>query len=479
MNPPDPTSIAPHEPTAADIEAFQQWIATGGNPRNMVMKAVAGAVGETVANELWNYLNTVWAGWMNTANVGSVVSQTSGLKNVGAVQEGQFAAYFGSFFPNLMSGGGQGQSAQQAGAASTSPAQPNGYQYGFAVTLINDGFIVSSDGTTWRLHNAADGTIAYETAAADVASGGSAAFAAILAEDGTVYWQPGIDSWEKLIAANNLVEDGTVLKVQVLPASAEAYPYLHPDSEWELHIDGDTPSWYGPDGERAIMDAFGEWKSYVYDFDLDGFWAWFDTLPVEPLTPTEDDIDLLRQWARYKADPANADNKGADDAYPWAGDSIFNDAAQYLNDRFGEIYGQCPGPTVVRGIEATGVTLDAATEDKVGSSVGEKEFLGIFFTNTTRWSASGSADYPYQAIAELWKRGFIPSFDGTTWRLSSGHEGSIVYAATLAELTDGDTANQATSGWVPVAIGATIIAVLVVATATFIRRRHPRATKLP
>ncbi|MDR0504781.1 MAG: hypothetical protein LBG70_03100, partial [Bifidobacteriaceae bacterium] len=68
MNPPDPTTITPHEPSASDIEWFNQWIVSGGNPRNMVMKSVTAAVGQTVANEMWDYLNTVWATWMHTAN---------------------------------------------------------------------------------------------------------------------------------------------------------------------------------------------------------------------------------------------------------------------------------------------------------------------------------------------------------------------------------------------------------------------------
>jgi hypothetical protein len=35
--------------------------------------------------------------------------------------------------------------------------------------------------------------------------------------------------------------------------------------------------------------------------------------------------------------------------------------------------------------------------------------------------------YPYQSVVDLWKRGFVPSFDGTTWRLHQGKDMKVVY----------------------------------------------------
>jgi hypothetical protein len=443
MNPPDPTAIAPHEPTADDIELFERWISSGGNPRNMIMKAVSEAIGEDIANQLWNYMNTAfWSGFMNKANVGSVVSETSGLKNVGAIQEGQFAAYFGSYFPNLMSGGNDRPNDGNTG--DTNGDQSSGYQYEPAVTLINNGYLVSSDDVTWRLHNAADGSIAYEIAASDVQSDRPQSFTLIVDENGDTYWQAGMDSAEKLRQKFSLVDDGTNIAVSVLPDNDEKYPYLYPDLPWNTVIDGDKPAWYGTAQEYAVETAFEEWKAFAYDFDLAELMRYFDNISLDPVTPTDEDIDLLKQWAIYKSDSAGADNKGADSTEPWAGDSIYNDAAQWLNDTFGEVYGQCPGPTVCHGIEtALGIELDPATEDELGSSVGEKEFVGSYFTNTTTWSASGSSEYPYWACADLWKRGLIPSFDGAKWRLSSGKDGTVVYEIAAEELlASSDTTNS-------------------------------------
>ncbi|MDR1426556.1 MAG: hypothetical protein LBJ08_02195 [Bifidobacteriaceae bacterium] len=295
----DYTPPAAHAPTDADIAAFEAWMGGGSNPRNQVMSQITGAAGESVSDELWNYCNTIWKKWMNAANVGSVVSQTSGLKNVGATQEGMFAGYFGSLIGD--DGGGQ-----------------DGYRA--AGTLVEDGFVVSSDGVTYRLHNMADGTIAYEMAA--------------------------------------------------------------------------------PEGTTVSEDEFP-----------DGLTAFTDFLPLETREATDDAIALL---GRYAAEGSFAEPSSVDR-------DVYQAAAQYVNDEFGEYYGQCPGPTAVKGITALGVALDAVTEDRVGSSVGEKEFTASFFGTDS-------------AAADLWRLGFLPSFDGVTYRLHSGKDGAVVYEVAAADL---------------------------------------------
>ncbi|GFH40661.1 hypothetical protein [Pseudolactococcus insecticola] len=89
LKPTDPSTITPHTPTATDIAAFKEWIKQGGNPRNQVMQTVTAKVGETVANQMCDYLQAkFWQPLMNKANVASVVTETSGKKNVGAMQQG-------------------------------------------------------------------------------------------------------------------------------------------------------------------------------------------------------------------------------------------------------------------------------------------------------------------------------------------------------------------------------------------------------
>jgi hypothetical protein len=349
---------AVHEPTDADIAAFENWMRGGSNPRNQVLKQIQSAAGDAIANELWNYCNTIWKTWMNAANVGSVVSRESGLKNVGAMQEGMFAGYFGSLI-----GGGNG-----------------GGGYGNAATLIQDGFVVSSDGVTYRLHNMIDGSVAYGIAA--------------------------------------------------------------------------------PESVTVSEDEFPE-----------GLTSFTDFFPLEKHEATAEAIALLKQYASGGSfnEPSNADR------------AVYQSAATYVNEKFGDYFGQCPGPTVVKGITALGIELDSVTEDTVGSSVGEKEFVASFF-------GTGSA------AASLWRLGFLPSFDGTTYRLHSGKDGTVVYEITAEELladadalTDSAESSDITvaeetgaiesNGSIALTITIVVIAVLIIAAAVILVRTKLRRKK--
>ncbi|GFH40053.1 hypothetical protein [Pseudolactococcus insecticola] len=323
---------AAHKPTAADIKAFKAWMSGGSNPRNQVMKALTADAGDTIANEIWGYSNTIWKKWMNTANVGSVVSKASGLKNVGATQEGMFAGYLGSLLSDSTS--------------------QDGYEN--AAILIKDGFVVSSDGTTYRLHNISDGSVAYEIKAPETKEVSESDFPA------------GVTDFTKYLPLKS---------------------------------------------EKATTKAIALLKQYATEGDFK--------------EPTDADKDV------YEA------------------------VATYINQKFGEYYGQCPGPTVVKGIKATGKSIASLTEDQVGSSVGEKQFVASFFGVKS-------------AAASLWKLGFLPSFDGTTYRLHSGSSGKVVYSITKksldAELKDsGSTSTtKKTNNSNVVLIGVAGVAIIVI-----------------
>lgn len=333
-----------HQPSDSDIEAFKNWMNGGSNPRNQVMKQITELAGEQVANELWNYCNTLWKKLMNHANVGSVVSETSGLKNVGAMQEGMFAGVFGALISQ--------DTNNSQGNQSTSSSN-----YALALTLFTDGFVVSSDDVTYRLHNINDGKTVYEMPA------------------------------PKQVAVS---EDQ-------FPAGVTSFTSL---------------------------------------------------FPLEVQEVSQQDIAYLKQYAIDIASSSeNASDVNADR-------DVYEAVAKYINTEFGNYFGQCPGPTVAKGIEALGISLDSSTEDKVGSSVGERDFVNSFFGVSS-------------ATANIWRDGFLPSFDGTTYRLHSGKDGTVVFAATLDELNAID--NSFPTQFIVVGV----IAVLIIIGLVFVvvRRR--------
>ena len=47
----------------------------------------------------------------------------------------------------------------------------------------------------------------------------------------------------------------------------------------------------------------------------------------------------------------------------------------------------------------------------------------------TEWTV----DYPFQSCVDLWKAGFVPSFDGSAWRLHTGEMADVVYEYKVKE----------------------------------------------
>ncbi|MDR0518564.1 MAG: hypothetical protein LBG82_00700, partial [Clostridiales Family XIII bacterium] len=224
-----------------------------------------------------------------------------------------------------------------------------------------NGFVVSSDGATYRLHNMVDGTVAYEMAA--------------------------------------------------------------------------------PESATVSEDEFP-----------DGLTSFTDFLPLEKQEVTAEAKSLLKQYATAESagEPQDIDR------------TVYQAAAQYVNDKFGEYYGQCPGPTVVKGITALGIELDSVTEDTVGSSVGEREFVASFFGAKS-------------AAASLWRLGYLPSFDGTAYRLHSGKDGAVVYEVAAEELLAGAAEEEPAAGTgdgaAAIAICAAIAVVAALVAIFVIRRR--------
>lgn len=71
--------------------------------------------------------------------------------------------------------------------------------------------------------------------------------------------------------------------------------------------------------------------------------------------------------------------------------------------------------------------LWASVSDSVGASV--VAYMSGLFPNIDEWKyiKHEKGINPFKPCIDLWYRGFIPSFDGTTWRLHSGKYGATVF----------------------------------------------------
>ena len=105
------------------------------------------------------------------------------------------------------------------------------------------------------------------------------------------------------------------------------------------------------------------------------------------IKPTKDDVELLKEYASV------GDS---------VGDSVWDSVRASIWDSIWD---------------SVRASVGASIWDSVRASVGAycSSFFNIKF------------DFDFSPATKLWDRGFIPSFDGTTWRLHSGKNAEIVY----------------------------------------------------
>jgi len=221
------------------------------------------------------------------------------------------------------------------------------------------------------------------------------AFSCIVHKNGKVYWKAGIDSHDKLMEEFNLsrfdntysVDDMVLAKVEITPPTEVEYSYLHPELKWILKIDERRePFWGDSTHAFAANEACDKWKEQIYSgINLKEALNPIDPRKIRVHKVTEADIAALKKWASVRA--------------------------------------------------SVGASVWASVWDSVWASVGAsvwdsvRAYQGSLFTKITDWKYGKheSGIYPYQPSVDLWKRGFVPSFDGKRWRLHQGKDMKVVY----------------------------------------------------
>jgi len=76
-------------------------------------------------------------------------------------------------------------------------------------------------------------------------------------------------------------------------------------------------------------------------------------------------------------------------------------------------------------------SVRASVEASVGASVRDSvgAYISSLFPNIIKWKYIDhkEKDNPFQSGIDLWKKGLVPSFDGSIWRLHGGKDAKILY----------------------------------------------------
>ena len=218
-----------------------------------------------------------------------------------------------------------------------------------------------------------------------------------------VWWLPKSDSHEKTIEKYKLNADGVrgpnVVRVEIVPKNGNL---SLPLPSWEYKLDQDTlPSWY--DAEECERACRIELKKLAKT-RLTGWNVKEAFNPVNPLLlPTKKMskdklLVLLKDWASVKGSVRTSVGDSMRDSVVW--DSV-RDSVVWDSVR------------------------DSVVWDSVRDSVWA--YIGGLFPNIKEWKyAEKLGPDPWRPLLTLWYAGYVPSFDGTTWRLHTGKKARVV-----------------------------------------------------
>jgi hypothetical protein len=250
------------------------------------------------------------------------------------------------------------------------------------------------------------------------------AFSCVITKNNKVLWKAGVNSHDALIDDANLKDDTTdgdlikFAKIEITPDKG----YLHPEDKWTLRVDENTtPRWLTKAKKDLCWIAFGEWKKQIYSgINLDEAINPVYPLKIKSAKVTEEDKELLKKWASVR-DSVWASVR--DSVWDSVRDSVWASVWASVRDSVWDSVWASVKASVWASVKDS---VWASVKDSVWASVWA--YTGSLFTSITEWQYAPKSDgYPYQPCVDLWKRGFVPSFDGTTWRLHSGKDAKIVY----------------------------------------------------
>lgn len=86
---------------------------------------------------------------------------------------------------------------------------------------------------------------------------------------------------------------------------------------------------------------------------------------------------------------------------------------------------------------SVGASVGASVWASVGASVWASvwAYIGSLFPAITQWQGLETfGPTPFAPLRALWLSGYVPSFDGTTWRLYAGKKASVAWSGTANDL---------------------------------------------
>jgi len=243
------------------------------------------------------------------------------------------------------------------------------------------------------------------------------------------FWHEKSDSHEEIIALHNLHEGvGRVnfVRVEISPANNNL---SLPLSQWAYRLDenGELPEWYDAvDAEKRTRIALKKWaKAKLTRWNVKEAFKPIHPLKIETKRMSRNTaLRLVKEW----------DSAGASVLA-----SVFASVRTSVWDAVGDSVWESVFASVLASVgDAVGDSVRASVGDSVFASVlaSVRAYIGsLFVPRITEWKyAEKLGPNPWKPLRELWVRGYVPSCDGTTWRLHAGKDAKAVFEFTKEEV---------------------------------------------
>ena len=157
--------------------------------------------------------------------------------------------------------------------------------------------------------------------------------------------------------------------------------------------------------------------------------------PINPLTDiakykvTKIDIENLRKW-KIVSDSVS--------------DSVSASVSDSVSDSvYASVYASVSASVYVSVYASVSASVSRSVGDSVRASVYVSVYDSVYwsvyayisglFPNIKKWKYIDHKKgvNPFQSCIDLWKRGFMPVFDGKTWHLCQGKNAEIVYSEVI------------------------------------------------
>ena len=274
--------------------------------------------------------------------------------------------------------------------------------------------------------------------------------ASFIVTETDVLSHPHSDSHTDILAYHNIKDTSDnprFVRVEIVPSTRN---YNEPLATWKYKTDQDiVPHWYDAvEVEDRVRNALPAWAKRLNVLDMQELYNPIHPFKIKPKRMSETNkVMLIKNWASVGDSVWDSVRDSVWDSV-WASggasvwDSVRDSVRASVGDSVWDSGAASVWDSVMDSVRASvRDSVWASVRDSVWASVRDSvwdsvwAYIGSCCPGITKWRyAENLGPTPWVALRELWLAGYVPSFDGTTWRLHAGPKAAVVFEVKASDL---------------------------------------------